>query len=222
MTFSLSVYDPRTGSLGSVICSSSPAVAARCQWIRAGIGVVCSQNITNPVLAAVALQALAAGSAASEALASALASDRFADYRQVVVVSPSSRPAVSSGRHALGIHAESVGEHEAAAGNLLAAADVVYRMHSAYLTSDATTIEGRLLDGLEHAVLAGAETSPVRSAGLVVTEDLGWPSTDLRVDWDADPVARLHELWQIWHPVKADYRLRALAPAAAPPFDECA
>lgn len=212
MTFSLSAYDPRSGTFGSVICSSSPAVAARCQWIRAGIGVVCSQNLTNPGLAVTALQALAAGSAATQALASALASDRFPDYRQVVVVSRSGRPAVHSGRHALGIHAESVGEYEAAAGNLLAATEVITALHAGYLDSDAGTIEGRLLAGLERAVGAGGEIQPVRSAGLVVTDDLAWPATDLRVDWDEDPAGRLRALWRMWQPVKADYRLRALNP----------
>jgi uncharacterized Ntn-hydrolase superfamily protein len=213
MTFSLSAYDPRSGTFGSVICSSSPAVAARCQWIRAGIGVVCSQNLTNPALAAIALTALASGAAPAEALADALASDRFADYRQVVVVGRSGLPAVHSGRHALGVHAEAVGEHEAAAGNLLAAADVVIALHSGYLSSDAATIEDRLLDGLDLAVRAGGEIDPVRSAGLVVTDDLAWPSTDLRVDWAADPVAELRRLWQMWRQVKADYRQRALDPA---------
>jgi uncharacterized Ntn-hydrolase superfamily protein len=213
MTLSLSTYDPRSGTLGSVICSSSPAVAGRCQWIAAGSGVVCSQNLTNPNLAVTALKALSAGLTAAEALAAALASDCFADYRQVVVVSAAGRPATHSGRHALGVHAESVGEHEAAAGNLLAAPDVITALHSGFLDSSAPTHEGRLLDGLELAVRAGGEIHSLHSAGLVVTDDLPWPSTDLRIDWDENPVARLRSLWQMWQTVKADYRMRALNPA---------
>jgi hypothetical protein len=49
------------------------------------------------------------------------------------------------------------------------------------------------------AVGAGGELHPVRS-------------TDLRVDWYEDPVARLRALWLMWQTVKADYRLRALNP----------
>ncbi|MGD9711676.1 MAG: DUF1028 domain-containing protein, partial [Thermomicrobiales bacterium] len=38
MTFSLAALDEATGSLGIVISSSSPAVAARCAHVRAGVG----------------------------------------------------------------------------------------------------------------------------------------------------------------------------------------
>lgn len=59
MTFSLVV---RNGAaFGMVVCSSSPAVASRCVHLRAGVGAVASQNVTNPNLGALALDALAAG-----------------------------------------------------------------------------------------------------------------------------------------------------------------
>ena len=50
MTFSLVARDPATGAFGIVICSSSPAVASRCAHLRATVGVVASQNVTNPAL----------------------------------------------------------------------------------------------------------------------------------------------------------------------------
>ena len=50
MTFSLVARCARTGMFGMVISSSSPAVAARCAHARAGVGVVASQNITDPAL----------------------------------------------------------------------------------------------------------------------------------------------------------------------------
>ena len=40
MTFSLVARDDATGAFGIVICSSSPAVAARCAHVRATVGVV--------------------------------------------------------------------------------------------------------------------------------------------------------------------------------------
>ena len=59
MTFSLVARDPASGAFGIVICSSSPAVAARCAHPRAGVGVVASQNITNPALGPRVLDSLA-------------------------------------------------------------------------------------------------------------------------------------------------------------------
>nr|MDA3887496.1 DUF1028 domain-containing protein [Allgaiera sp.] len=58
MTFSLVACCPDTGRLGMVISSSSPAVAARCAHARAGVGVVASQNVTDPRLGGRALDLL--------------------------------------------------------------------------------------------------------------------------------------------------------------------
>jgi len=216
VTLSLSVYEQKTGAFGSVICSSSPAVAARCQWARARVGVVCTQNVTNPALGKAALDGLAHGESAASALAAALAADDYPAYRQLVVVGPAGRPALYSGSRSLGIHAECAGAHEAAAGNLLASAEVIRAFRDGYIASDASYLEGRLLDGLDQALRAGGEASPVRSAGLVVVGDLPWPVTDLRVDWHDEPAAELRSLWEIWQPVKAEYLVRALEPGNAP------
>ncbi|OZA84449.1 MAG: fimbrial assembly protein FimA, partial [Azorhizobium sp. 39-67-5] len=47
MTFSIAARCARTGRFGVAISSSSPAVAARCAHVRAGVGAVCSQNVTD-------------------------------------------------------------------------------------------------------------------------------------------------------------------------------
>ena len=78
--------------------------------------------------------------------------------------------------------------------------------------------EERLLDGLQAAMAAGGEEGPVHAAGLVVVEDVPWPVTDLRVDYDADPVTDLIELWRLWKPQKDDYRVRGIDPTSAPSY----
>ena len=50
MTLSIAGRCERTGQFGIAISSSSPAVAARCAWVRAGVGAACTQNITDPRL----------------------------------------------------------------------------------------------------------------------------------------------------------------------------
>ena len=64
MTFSLVGRCARTGMLGIAVSSSSPAVAARCAHVRAGVGAVGSQNVTDPRLGPRLLDRLAAGDAA--------------------------------------------------------------------------------------------------------------------------------------------------------------
>lgn len=218
MTFSLVARDPGSGAFGIVICSSSPAVASRCAHARAGVGVVASQNVTNPALGGQVLDELATGADADAALKAALAQERFPDYRQVTVVDAKGNTAVHSGPNSLGVHTHLEGDQAVAAGNLLADESVISALLSGYAGSTATAFEERLLDGLRAALAAGGEAGPVHSAGMLVVEDVPWPVTDLRVDHSDDPIGDLATLWQLWQPQKNDYRTRGIDPTQAPSY----
>ena len=218
MTFSLVARDAATGAFGIVISSSSPAVAARCAHTRAGVGVVASQNVTNPALGRLVLDALADGSDADGALKAALAQERFPDYRQLTGVDANGNTAVHSGPNSLGVHTHLQGDQAVAAGNLLADESVISELLTGYAGSTAEAFEERLLDGLWAALAAGGEAGPVHSAGMVVVEDVPWPVTDLRVDYADDPIGDLAALWQLWKPQKNDYRVRGVDPTRAPSY----
>jgi uncharacterized Ntn-hydrolase superfamily protein len=217
VTFSLSARDA-SGAFGMVICSSSPAVAARCVHLRAGVGAVASQNVTNPRLGAIALDALASDLDAEGALDTALASEQHPAYRQLVVVDARGNTAVHTGERALGISHHAQAKNAAAAGNMLRDERVIESLLSGFTDSAARCLELRLLDGLAAAVVAGGEAGPVHSAGLQVVEDVPWPVTDLRIDWHDDPVGELRRLWSVWAPQKQDYRTRGLNPTEAPTY----
>jgi len=218
MTFSLVARDPATGAFGIVICSSSPAVASRCAHARANVGVVASQNVTNPALGPLALDALAGGADAEGALKSALAHEEFPDYRQLTVVDAHGNTAVHSGARSLGVHTHAQGDQAVGAGNMLKGEGVIAALLTGYAESDSAFFDERLLDGLRAALAAGGEEGPVHSAGLLVVEDVPWPVTDLRVDWADDPVNDLVNLWQVWKPQKNDYRQRGIDPTRAPSY----
>jgi uncharacterized Ntn-hydrolase superfamily protein len=218
MTFSLVARDPVTGAFGIVICSSSPAVASRCAHARATVGVVASQNITNPALGSRVLDALAGGAYADTALKAALAQEQFPDYRQLTVVDKRGNTSVHSGTESLGVHTSTQGDQAAAAGNLLKDESVITELRAGYSNSGSAAFEERLLDGLRAAMAAGGEEGPVHSAGMAVVEDVSWPVTDLRVDFADDPVADLIELWRLWKPQKEDYRVRGIDPTRAPSY----
>jgi uncharacterized Ntn-hydrolase superfamily protein len=147
-----------------------------------------------------------------------LATTRFAAYRQLLVLGREGPPVVHSGAQALGIVASAVGEHAAAAGNLLARAEVAAAMIAAFEAASGH-LGARLLQALRAGTARGGEAGPVHSAGLLIVREVAWPIVDLRVDWtDADPVAALGAIWDIYAPQIDDYVQRALDPAHAPAF----
>jgi uncharacterized Ntn-hydrolase superfamily protein len=219
MTLSIAARCPEANMFGVAIASSSPAVAARCAHARRGAGAVATQNITDPSLGPQILDALEHGAGAREALEAALHSTAFGAYRQLIVVSREGAPVVHSGVKALGIVGSAVGVDAAAAGNLLARAEVPGVMVAAFEGEGRVHFAARLLHALRAGVEAGGEAGPIHSAGLLVVRDVSWPIVDLRVDWaDDDPVAELTVLWERYEPQVEDYVRRALDPAAAPSF----
>jgi uncharacterized Ntn-hydrolase superfamily protein len=219
MTFSLTARCPDTGAFGIAISSSSLAVAARCIHLRPGVGAAASQNITDPRLGERLLDRLAAGDAAAEAMATVVAADPTADYRQLAVVDTAGRFSGHSGRHTLGTHHIAFSDGAVAAGNLLATPHVVDAMLAAFQQSQADNLAARLLDAVTAALAAGGEAGPVHSAGLAVTHPTaGWAETDLRVDWHDDPIGELGRLWALWQPQREDYITRGLHPAIGPAY----
>ena len=216
MTFSLAARCPRTGAFGIVISSSSPAVAARCAHVRAGVGAVCTQNITDPRLGPALLDELAAAPAPA-ALAALVARERSAAYRQLTVVDAQGRTGAFSGAKTLGVHASAEREGTVAAGNLLASDGVPAAMVDVFAGTD-SAFGDRLVAALSAALAAGGETGPVRSAGLLIADRVSWPVADLRVDWHDDPIGELARLWQLWQPQLDDYVNRAIDPTAAPSY----
>lgn len=216
MTFSLAARDS-TGALGMVVTSSSPCVAARCLHVRSNIGVVASQNITDPRFGDFLLNRLEAGDTAQQALAALKESDTTLEYRQISIVPAAGPTAAHSGSGTLGTYSTSRGDGVVAAGNLLSDPSVPDAMRQAFETT-AGDLEYRLLAAVEAGAEAGGEEGDVHSVGLAVTRDVGWKVTDLRIDWSEDPIGDLRELLRIWMDQRDDYVTRGLNPGAAPSY----
>ncbi|QJF51914.1 DUF1028 domain-containing protein [Roseobacter ponti] len=218
MTFSLVARCAETGMFGMAIASSSPAVAARCVYTRAGTGAVASQNVTDPRLGPATLDLMAAGLSASEAVARVIAETEFADFRQVLAVDVQGRVAVHSGPEALGVFADAAGRNVIAAGNLLADKAVPAAMVAGFERA-AGHFGDRLLAGLRAGLCAGGEAGPVHSAGVQISDAVSWPVADLRCDWtETCPVTALEQAWRVYKPQISDYVQRALDPRAAPSY----
>ncbi|MFZ5710470.1 MAG: DUF1028 domain-containing protein [Pseudomonadota bacterium] len=218
MTFSLVARCARTGKFGVAVASSSPAVAARCAHVRAGIGAVATQNVTDPRLGPKLLDRLAAGLSAPEALAAVLADEPHPAFRQLLVIDAEGRTAIHSGPRALGTWAEARGRDVASGGNLLAHAGIPAAIVAAFETAPGA-LGDRLLAAMKAGLTAGGEAGPIHSAGMLISGRESWPWADLRCDWtEGDPIAELGKAWTVFAPQADAYVIRALNPDAAPRY----
>lgn len=218
MTFSIAGYCSRTGRFGVAVSSSSPAVAARCAYVRAGVGAAASQNITDPRLGDRLLDLLAQGGSADEAMAQVVNETDLIQYRQLSVVDGSGGSTAFSGERVLGTYDIARAPYVASAGNLLADLAIPAAMVSAFEQQPDADLEDRLLSAMKTALSLGGEEGPLHSAGMKIAGAVPWPETDLRVDWADDPIHELEVLWRLWRPLKNDYVTRALDPASAPAY----
>ncbi|MFP2769017.1 DUF1028 domain-containing protein [Oceanisphaera sp. KMM 10153] len=217
MTFSVAGVCPETGMMGCAITSSSIAVASRCAFVRSGVGVALTQNVTNPTLGPLALDLLQEGMAPDEVLRAQAEADPHVEWRQLGVLNARGDSAVFSGEQALGLHAMARGKHCLAMGNLLANTDVPQAMITAFEQSKGHLAE-RLLQALEAGLAAGGELGPVYSAGLLMNADPSWSVVNLRVDWHIEPITELRMVWQNYQPQMQAYITRAKDPANAGSF----
>jgi hypothetical protein len=218
MTISIAARCERTGAFGVAISSSSPAVGSRCPNVRAGVGAVSSQNVTDPSLGPALLDALESGLGAHEALAKVSSVATHPEFRQLTVVDNTGESAVYSGEKSLGINAEVTAKNVAAAGNMLANSDVIQAMVNSFSATSDNELADRLIQALEAGVKAGGEAGPVHSAAVIVATEVSWPTTNLRIDWDENPISKLRDLYKVWAPQSQDYLTRALNPNSAPSY----
>ncbi|MEM9434657.1 MAG: DUF1028 domain-containing protein [Pseudomonadota bacterium] len=218
MTFSLVARCAETGMFGMAISSSSPAVAARCAYARAGVGAVASQNITDPSLGPLTLDLMARGMSASEAIREVVGQVPHIDYRQLLAVDASGQTAIHSGSQVLGNWNEAQGNDVASGGNLLANDGVPAQIVAAFEASEGH-LGDRLVAGLRAGLAAGGEAGPVHSSGLMLVDQVAWPVADLRCDWtEACPIEAVATAWDVYKPQLEDYVRRALDPSAAPSY----
>ena len=218
MTFSLVARCAETGMFGLAISSSSPAVAARCSYARAGVGAVASQNVTDPSLGPLTLDLMAQGMGARAAVAEVARRGKFIEYRQVLAIDKTGQTAIHSGANALGIWTQAEGNDVASGGNMLANDGVPGAIVAGFEAASGH-LGDRLIAALRAGLAAGGEAGPVHSAGLKIVDQVAWPVADLRCDWTEDcPIENIATAWEVYRPQLAAYIQRALDPREAPSY----
>ena len=218
MTFSLVARCENTNMFGVAIASSSPAVAARCSYTRAGFGAVSSQNVTDPSLGPLTLDYIEKGSSASQAIKQLRETSKNLEFRQVLVIDRKGQTAQHSGENSLGIWAEASGINVLSAGNLLANKEVPEAIVDDFEKSSGHLAD-RLISALMAGLKAGGEAGAIHSAGIKVSHTVSWPIVDLRCDWsETCPIEMVSDAWKVYKPQMDAYLKRALDPSNAPSF----
>jgi len=203
---------------GLAISSSSPAVAARCAYARAGVGAVASQNVTDPTLGPLALDLMQAGLSAQAAVAQVREQGKFIAYRQVLAIDNDGHTAIHSGPNSLGIWTQAQGINVASGGNMLANEGVPQAVVDGFLDTSGH-LGDRLIAAMRAGLAAGGEAGPLHSAGMLLVDKVAWPVAELRCDWTEDcPIMNIATAWDVYKPQLDAYVQRALDPREAPSY----
>ncbi|MEJ2479980.1 MAG: DUF1028 domain-containing protein [Acidihalobacter sp.] len=215
MTFSLIARDPATGDLGAAVATGGPCVGGYVLHLQPGVGAIATQGYrTNMLYGPGGLRLLEGGADARETVDEVIGRDRGRDYRQLIVLDRGGGTAGWTGAFNTDEKLHLCEPDLALAGNLLHSTELLYAMREAFLASRGPLVE-RLLKALTVSrELGGDSRGEWSAAARVVSMDRA--PLDLRVDFDADPVARLFEVYE--HVQAADFQtfLRGIPVPSAP------
>lgn len=216
MTWSIVVHEPETGAFAVAVATCAFAVGASCPFVRAGVGAVSTQSMTNRYLGPAVLDGMARGLAPAAAIQGALAGDAGAGLRQVHAVDRHGRTAAWTGGNCV----EWCGSRDApsvsVAGNMLAGAPTVEATLAAMGRDGA--LPERMMAAMHAGEAAGGDKRGRQSAAMVLATTEDFPDLNLRVDDHADPLGELERLLGIWRREAAP--MLALRPRRADPAGE--
>jgi uncharacterized Ntn-hydrolase superfamily protein len=212
MTWSIVAVDPASGAFAVAIASRAFAIGARCPFVRAGVGAVATQSISNPYLGPRVLDLLERGGAPADAIAVALAGDAGRDLRQIHAVDRHGRTAAWTGRNCVDWAGDRSGEGVSVAGNMMINDKVVSATFDGFVASKGLLAE-RLIAGLDTGEAAGGDRRGRQAAGLKLATTEDFPDIDLRVDDHPTPLVELRRLLAVYRqqlePNRAMYPTKA-------------
>jgi uncharacterized Ntn-hydrolase superfamily protein len=198
MTWSIVAHDPNTDAFAVAVATKAFAVGASCPFVRAGVGAVSTQSMTNRYLGPAVLDAMARGLPPAAAIESALAGDEGRGIRQVHAVDRHGRTAAWTGDNCVMWCGHKAGPAVSVAGNMLANGAVVGDTLATFLAEGGLKLPERLLAAMQAGQRAGGDARGQQSAAmrLFTTED--FPDLCIRADDHPTPLDELDRLLKLW------------------------
>jgi len=196
VTYSIVARDPDTGELGVAVQSHWFSVGSLVTWARPGIGAVATQANIEVAYGPRALELLADGVPAPDALSRLVAEDPLAHSRQVAIVDAGGRVAAHTGSGCIPFAGHVTGEGVSCQANIMASERVWPAMLEAFREASGS-LAGRLLSALDAAEHEGGDIRGRQSAAVLVVPAQGerWHTVvSLRVEDHPDPLPELRRL----------------------------
>ena len=202
MTFSIVGYDPKEKEWGIAVQSKFLAVGAVVPFAKAGVGAVATQSFANTSYGPRALEWMAEGKTAEEALALITKDDPQKGLRQVGLVDALGNGATFTGEGCYSWAGGITGTNFAAQGNILVDEKTVKAMAETFQMAEGSLAD-RLLAALNAGQEAGGDSRGQQSAALLVVKDKGGYGgfndryIDLRVDDHPEPIKELIRIYRL-------------------------
>ena len=198
MTWSITAHDPETGAFAVAVATKAFAVGASCPFVRAGVGAVSTQSMTNRYLGPAILDGMARGLPPAAAIEGALAGDEGRGLRQVHAVDRLGRTAAWTGGNCVTWCGSVSAGGISVAGNMLAGEPTIRETLRAWNSLDDLPMPERLMAAMEAGEAAGGDRRGRQSAAMVMVTAEDFPDLNLRVDDHADPLVELRRLLGLW------------------------
>jgi uncharacterized Ntn-hydrolase superfamily protein len=228
MTYSIIARCPRTGQFGIGVASYSIAIGRYCDGaVRANTGVTLTLGFPHPRNNYLAINLLAQGRTAGQALSELVANDSDNAYRQIAIVDRENSAVAHTGASVGKWAGHHIGKGCVAFGDELAGPSILAAMAAAFEASPDAGLDEQLVAALEAGRDAGGIAGaggrlPERSAALTVWGNRTYNEVDLRVDVHEHAVEELRRIFIDYRPSIAYYEERARNPRNAIPAMEFA
>jgi uncharacterized Ntn-hydrolase superfamily protein len=153
-TYSIVARDPHTGELGVAVQSHWFSVGPLVPWAAPGVGAVATQANVDVAYGPRALELMAGGASAAQALDQLVAADAGAPGRQVAVLDARGRVAAHTGTACMSFAGHVIGDGVSCQANIMASEAVWPAMLDAFASSSGR-LASRLLEALDAGEAAG-------------------------------------------------------------------
>ena len=154
-TFSISARCARSGMLGVAVSTAVPGVGGICPFVRPGVGAVSTQAWVNPYLGLDAVELLARGRSAEQAVREAIDADPGRAVRQLGAVDARGRSSAWTGEECVDWAGQKTGPDVSIQGNMLVGPATLEAMFESFAATGDEDLPERLVKVLEAGQAAG-------------------------------------------------------------------